>query len=56
MFLEATNSFGISAFSDTFNTLSSRIFELFYALNFATFKLLSFDIFLCYNLCYLHGF
>ena len=39
-------------FLDTFNTLSLSIFELLYALNFATSSVLSFNVFLCYKLCY----
>ena len=54
--LDAVDSFVISVFSETFNTLSLCIFELFYAVNVATSNRLSFDVFLCYIFCYFHCF
>ena len=41
--------FGISVFSDTSNMQSLCIFKLFYALNFAASKMLSFDFFCAIN-------
>ena len=49
-FLDAINDFGICVFSDTSNMLSLCIFELFYALEFATSNILSFDIFCAISL------